>query len=557
MSDIGTLALFNWAFHGLFLVALAGFFHFRGRALLLYFQQEEYDAGRFLRWFATNKAFDRWASLLVLAAYWASVLLPSSSPFADWRSLLLLSSAGLVLGFLKSRAILSQAKKPLVMTSRAKSIHLVTMVLVIGIFALVWRHIPPSTDLAFLIFLIWLQMPPLLMVIANLLLQPYEKKVREKYLAEAKIKLDNLSPTIIGITGSYGKTSTKHILAHILSANAPTLATPGSVNTEMGITRIIREQLEASHKYFVVEMGAYGRGSIARLCKLAPPSMGIITAIGKAHFERFGSLQEVVAAKFELAEYVATRGGLTFLNADQMPVSELIEHTNRLQSCLVFCGKAEGEYQTSVVLESAHQDENGLHLEIRFGAKDAKKPEKFDVPIFGLQQTGNILLAIGVAVELGVSIEIVRASIKSLDQTSHRLEVSKSRNGPTIIDDAYNSNPEGFEKALETLDMLATSSGRRILLTPGMVELGSEHEAEHARLGQIAAHFADIVLVVTPSRIPSFTDAFSKAKTDEQIMLEFDKQADAEAWLKANILPEDVVLFENNLPDLFEAPPRF
>src|SRR5206468_12245453 len=132
----------------------------------------------------------------------------------------------------------------------------------------------------------------------------------------AHSKLQRLNPVVIGVTGSYGKTSVKHILGHVLETAGPTLITPGSVNTAMGIARVIRERLQPHHRYLVVEMGAYGIGSIRRLCALTPPRLGIISAIGKAHYERFKSLDAVAQAKFELAEAAAGNGGSVVAAAD-------------------------------------------------------------------------------------------------------------------------------------------------------------------------------------------------------------------------------------------------
>src|SRR5206468_4274303 len=134
----------------------------------------------------------------------------------------------------------------------------------------------------------------------------------------AHSKLQRLNPVVIGVTGSYGKTSVKHILGHVLETAGPTLITPGSVNTAMGIARVIRERLAPHHRYFVVEMGAYGIGSISRLCALTPPKIGIISAIGKAHYERFRSLEAVARAKFELAEAVRDNAGTIIIAADTM-----------------------------------------------------------------------------------------------------------------------------------------------------------------------------------------------------------------------------------------------
>src|SRR5436190_23873194 len=183
------------------------------------------------------------------------------------------------------------------MTARAKRLYAIALAvtLVFGA-AAIWL-----TDLA-IVWVVAVQLVPLALVAGNLALAPFEARVQRRYRGEALAVLQRIDPVVIAITGSYGKTSVKHILGHVLETAAPTLITPGSVNTEMGIARVIRERLGPHHRYLVVEMGAYGIGSIARLCALTPPKLGIITAIGKAHYARLKTLDAVARAKVELAD---------------------------------------------------------------------------------------------------------------------------------------------------------------------------------------------------------------------------------------------------------------
>src|SRR5207302_1990155 len=205
------------------------------------------------------------------------------------------------------------AKKPLAMTARAKRIYAVSLVLLLA----VGLAVGFATDIT-LVWLVPVQLVPVALVAGTLLLMPSETRVQRRYWHEAHDTLMRLDPIVVAVTGSYGKTSVKHILGHVLETAAPTLITPGSVNTAMGIARVIRERLAAHHRYLVVEMGAYGVGSIARLCALTPPRIGIISAIGKAHYERFKSLDAVARAKFELAEVVRDNGGTAIVAGDTL-----------------------------------------------------------------------------------------------------------------------------------------------------------------------------------------------------------------------------------------------
>lgn len=529
----------------------------RGRFYLRFFQQEEYDGPRFLAWMGTNRAFDITASLGLIAAF-ALIAVGDASglPWLETLGAIFLPIGGLT-GILRTRAY-RNAKKPLIMTQRARRILnvytvLADLLLLAGTAVVIYAYgrtpVFSGAAWAALLAVVWVQLLPLLLVLANALLSPAEKRVKAGFRAEAVEKLSRLNPTVIGITGSFGKTSTKHILGHILSAYAPTLMTPGSVNTEMGITRIIREKLTPDIRYFIVEMGAYGPGSIARLCRLAPPDTAIITAVGDAHYERFKSLAAVAQTKFELAEATFEKGGTVTVNRDGVPADLLAEQTGRRQGHYQFVGQAPAP-ENDITLKDIALTADGLCLHLMDGDEDIT----LDVPIYGRPQAGNIAAAAATARRLGMPWAAIKAALKTMPQVKHRLDVTKTPDGIAIIDDAYNSNPIGFAAGLECLDALRKEGGRRILITPGMVELGERHDSEHERLGHLAAKHCDIIAVVTPERIPSFVDALADAGNSGAITVKsFTEQADAENWVRSTWGEGDAVLFENNLPDLYET----
>jgi len=458
------------------------------------------------------------------------------------------------------------AKKPLAMTARAKRIYVIALALaaIVGIAAAL------TTDWA-AIWLVPVQLVPVALVVANLALAPFESRVQRRYWDEARAILQRHDPIVIGITGSYGKTSVKHILGHVLETAAPTLITPGSVNTAMGIARIIRERLGAHHRYLVVEMGAYGIGSIRRLCELTPPKLGIITAIGKAHYERFKSLDAVAKAKFELAEAARDNGGSAIVAADTLEFAWPREFVARHRDRVVTVG---AEATADLVIDSLRQEADGIVAEVQWrGARYAINSLRQEAggivarvtwrgadyelraPLFGLHQGRNVALAFAAACGLGLAPEDVVASLRSTPQIAHRLEVKRQGDGAILIDDAYNSNPVGFASALDLLDVLRQPEGRRILVTPGMVELGSEHEAEHARIGRLAAEHVDVLLAVAPHRVEPLAAAFAAAAPEREIV-PCSTFAEARHWLDRNLGRRDVVLIENDLPDLYERPLR-
>jgi UDP-N-acetylmuramoyl-tripeptide--D-alanyl-D-alanine ligase len=518
-------------------VALA-FAYFAARRLLTYlhiFQQEEYDGGRFVRWLAATGSVDKKLSLALLAV--GGALLAIGGPAFLAAAL----SAGLFIAVAARESDpRRQAKKPLVLTARAKRIFAVALAIAILSGAAIAAL---GNNPALLILPV--QLLPIDLVVANLLLVPLETGIQQTFWREAHDKLTALSPVVIAITGSYGKTSVKHILGHILEAASSALITPGSVNTPMGIARIVREQLQSRHRYFVVEMGAYGPGSIARLCRLAPPSLGVITAIGKAHFERFKSLETVARTKFELADAVASREGTLITCEGVLGFAAAKAFAQVHADKMLICGERAG---LPLELVSIRQDRDGLAVALVWhGAR-------YDLvaPLFGSHQGWNVALAFAAACTLGIDPETVRLALRSTPQIAHRLEVRRLPDGPILIDDAYNANPVGFAAALDLVAALKEPPGRAILITPGMVELGSAHDEEHARIGHKAAGIVDVLLPVAPHRIAAFTEAFRQSAGPSARVVPCTNFAAAKSWLAANQQAGDVVLIENDLPDLYE-----
>ncbi len=540
---------------GLLIVAFAGL---RLAALLLFFQQEEYDGRRFLHWVRRAGARDRWTSLAAAVG-----LVLGFSP-QEWLQEIGLGVVvlGLAEGLRRSFFVLRRAKKPLKLTARARRILGVAVLFAVaeigglGLAMFFFSPQPPVLAvMAGVMTVILAQTAPWLLVAANALLMPLERRIQRRYRAEAVAKLAVVDPVIVGITGSFGKTSTKHILGHLLEGLGPTLITPGSVNTEMGIVRIIRERLEPRHRFFIVEMGAYGEGSIANLCRLTPPRLGILTAVGEAHYERFRNLKTVARAKMELAQAVWTAGGALVAIVDGIADRGLRQDllARRCGGRVVRVGSdADSDWR---LLEWG-EDEDGLVVDLRTPAGEQMR---WRLPLHGRHQAWNLLAAAAAAHELGMPPAAIAGALASLRPVAHRLAVTRSAAGVTVIDDAYNSNPEGFRSALELLDRLGrTQKGRRILLTPGMVELGDRHDEAHRALGRYAAGRVDVALLVRPERFPSFEEGLRAAAGERGPQIHhFVRQAAAESWLKTHARAGDVVLIENNLPDLHESPPRF
>ncbi|MBL6785727.1 MAG: UDP-N-acetylmuramoyl-tripeptide--D-alanyl-D-alanine ligase [Rickettsiales bacterium] len=511
------------------------------RTLVLshFFQQEEYDNTRFLKLiFHKLRYIDRKFTLVTILVFASTIWFKQDLIFAIIYLCFILYIA------FNQFNPLRNGKKPLVITKRLRLIMIVCLVInIVAGLALISQF---QLNLHYLFYILLIQALPICLVIANFILTPVEKLVQKQFYNEAKSILSKFNPKVIAITGSYGKTSTKYILNHILASNVKTLATPGSVNTVMGIVRIIREQLKPEHKYFIVEMGAYGIGSIDRLCRLVSPLHGIITAIGVAHLERYKKTENVAKAKFELSNYVANSNGFLVLNNDQIKAS-YIEQYNQVDTANSACVSKEEGLNYQIV--NAINTVDGVKFELKYN----NSLYKVFAPIYGLIQIENIALAFVMALKIGLKSDAIIASLSKLPQIKHRLEVKKQANH-IIIDDAYNSNPDGFKAALDVVDMFgaANKDARKIIVTPGMVEMGDDHYIEHKNLGKMIAEKCDILVVILPERIQSLIENF-KINSKGKILMQFDDFKSAKAWLDQNSQSNDIILFENDLPDIYES----
>ncbi len=542
-------------YFGTALLVTLGIFAVRRLSTYMRFlQQEEYDSRRFLAWLITHRAFDKRFTAIGFVAATGLMVVP-----ADLMPRSVVLAAVLNLAFLgiawREPNPTKHGKKKLALTARAKRILWLALVIAAMITAVTVNlsHIARSGSAGALwaitlAMVVPVQLLPLTLIAAVKLLGPQEARVQRRFWHEAHDKLKSLSPTVIAVTGSYGKTSTKHVLAHILSTVAPTLATPGSVNTPMGIARIVREQLTQEHRFFVVEMGAYGRGSIKRLCDLSPPDQGIITAVGLAHYERFATLEAVFETKFELQDAVQAKGGTTVVAAEAVPKEPLAERAAQDSGIWTF-GAGPGPGTRHFTVTESRQTEDGIELTIA----DGDHAYALTAPVYGAHMADNIAASFALAVALGIAPNRIAAALKTMPQVRHRLEVQRQAGGVTVIDDAYNANPVGFASGLELLDLLAGDQGRRILVTPGMVELGAAHDEEHRRLGELAGRYADLALVILPDRIPTFLEGFQATAPEEAQLVVFSGFDTARAWLEERLTAGDVVLLENDLPDLYEA----
>lgn len=382
-----------------------------------------------------------------------------------------------------------------------------------------------------------------LMILAAFILQPVEWAISKWYYNSARKELrrhDDLK--IIGITGSFGKTSTKHFLHRILSEQYNVLMTPGNFNTTLGVVRTIREQLQPHHQIFIVEMGAKQPGDIMAICDLVHPSMGIVTAIGDMHLETFGSRENIQKTKFELIEALPA-DGLGIINVESPGVVSYgaVPQHCRVEAYGIDAHRADWRAANIVYAPAGTEfDLIGRDFSGHFSTR--------------LLGEGNILDLCGAiiaAVNVGMDEHKIKLAVSRIQPVEHRLSTIR-RGGLTILDDAYNSNPEGARMALDVMSrMQLPEGGRKIVVTPGFVELGAKQADECHLLGERAARAADILIIVNRYNREAIFEGARKSMPEESIIL-CDNLAEAAAKIQAVARPGDAVLYENDLPDTFK-----
>ena len=323
----------------------------------------------------------------------------------------------------------------------------------------------------------------------------------------------------------------------LLSEKFDVLMTPASYNTPMGVVKTIRESLRATHEIFVSEMGAKYVGDIDELCGIVDPDIGIITSVGAQHLETFGSLDAIVKTKFELADYLSKKGCKTVVGYGNENIRNEID--NRSVSDFIRCGDDGADHKISDV----SADERGTSFTLTF--KDGKSV-RLTVALLGAHNVSNVACAAAVAYELGMTPDEIRLAAKRIEAAPHRLELRR-RGRDLLIDDAYNANPAGTRAALDALSLI---EGTRIIVTPGMIELGDESEKFNCRLGSDAAQVCDYVILVGERQTAPIARGAREAGIDENRLRVFERVQDAIDF--AFTVPTDdrrVVLIENDLPD--------
>lgn len=445
----------------------------------------------------------------------------------------------------------TEEKKPLVMTGRAwRMLVTATMLSVVAVLipsglAHVWWDGFPYDISTWAVMTVLLTFgAPLVLVAADVVMSPVQASINARFKNRAARKLSSIAPTVIGVTGSFGKTSTKFAIASLLGDQSEVLATPGSFNTPLGLTRTINEHLTEHHRFLVAEMGAYKEGEIAELCDLVHPTIGVLTAIGPAHLDRFGSMDAIRRAKYEIVTSLPPEG-TAIMNVDDPEVRALADHTENVRVVRYGIDPAGNPGLTATEIEVGNSGTS-------FRVTDARTGESVAVStrLLGRHSIGHVLAGVATALVTGRRLSEMVAPVAALEPVEHRLQLIEGTGGITVIDDAFNSNPEGAAAALAVLESMPAR--RKIVVTPGIIELGPLQAQENERFGERAAVVADVVIVVAKVNRAAILAGAGRVANGAEVYA-VDTLTEATAKFPELVGPGDVVLFENDLPDQYEG----
>ncbi len=343
----------------------------------------------------------------------------------------------------------------------------------------------------------------------------------------------------IGITGSFGKTSTKNIVNDIISNSFYTLITPSSFNTPMGITRTIREQLKPIHEVFVCEMGADKVGDISYLMDFVKPKYGIVTSIGEQHLATFKSIENIINEKMQEIEMLP-EDGIGFINLDNSYI-ENYKINNKCKIVSVGVDNTNADYVASKIKYTSE----GTSFTVNINGKNYK----FKTVLLGKHNVTNILIGIALAIELGIDIKQIVSSVEGISRIPHRLEVKKFYD-MTLIDDAFNANPVGSKRAIDVLTLM---SGKHIVCTPGMIDLGPKQDEYNYEFGKYMADKIDFALLVGEKQTKSIVQGLKDAGFDSDNIIVFKDVRDALNYAHTAFTSSDTILIEKDLPDAFNV----
>ncbi len=513
-----------------------------GKILLHYFQLESYQFPGYFRTIRRNMLKSVLPGILMtalLSIICISLNLMTGEIGPHNRLLYFFCLPILVLGGYGIGTVFCEkkAKKAFVVTSRVKRLYLVSIIVLTVILVLIRQILMSTNPLLRTVFCLFPLFLPLWISLCGLLAWPFEKLISELYFRDAqRILRDRKDLIRIGITGSWGKTSVKFILGTILEEKYHTLVTPASFNTPMGVTKIIRTRLEPGHRIFVAEMGARHVGDIKEMCRLVHPQIGIITSVGPQHLDTFKTQARITKTKYELIQSLP-ENGQAFFSDDEGICRDLYQKTTIAKhiSGLDF-------EKDEVTAENIRYSPEGSVFSLCYGDKKIN----CETQLLGELNIRNILLCACVALNLGMTLDQVARGIQKIRPVEHRLQLIRHPGGVSIIDDAFNSNIRGAKQAFQVLKQFPH---KRIVVTPGMVELGECEYDMNRDFGSAMADCCDMAVLIGKKRSEAIAAGLKDRGFPESSIIIASSLEEATELLSKIASSGDTILFENDLPD--------
>ena len=517
---------------------------FKSKRHIHMLQQNLYNENnRYIKWLIKNSKSFFSIDIFAIGIILVGLFVVYDLHFVSTMCLILVILLLIIIGFGWQKLINNdQNKKRLVVTARVKRL-IITMLIIylIPVFLLYKGNFLQYNWVLLLVEVILLYLNGFIVFVAMIINTPIERLVYLYYKSKAMNKINNMpNLKIIGITGSYGKTSCKRILGTILNYKYNALPTPKNLNTFNGIIMTINNYMDKFCEIFIAEMGAYVKGEIKRLCKLVRPKYGIITTIGTAHLESFGSQENIQEGKFELIESLPS-DGFGILNGDD-PLQVSYKIKNKVRIIWIGIDNKDADVRALNIECSG----NGTSFDVVLKGDDKKY--HFETKLLGRHNVYNILSAIACGLEFGLDMDELVNAVKIVKPVEHRLEIKRLGNFYQI-DDAYNSNPIGAKNACNILGMMP---GYKIVVTPGMIELGEKEDELNKILGEQIAEVADLVILIGEKKTLPIREGLLTKKFDKEKIIVFNDVRDAFPYIGKIANEKEVyALFENDLPDTF------
>ena len=520
---------------------------YKSKRTLHMLQQNLYNENnRYIKWVLKNRRQFISLDLLLVGISLIGIYVIFDLSFISNLCLILVILLLILIGYGWKRQIENdQNKKKLVITARIKRLIFTMSLLYLIPVVFAIKDVYNVRLIWIVVFIesLMIYLNVFVAFIALIINTPVEKCVYLYYKKIAQNKLKSMpNLKIIGITGSYGKTSSKNILSDILNIKYNALPTPRNLNTYNGLIMTVNNYMDKFTDIFIAEMGAYVKGEIAGLCKLVKPKYGIITRIGTAHLETFGSEDNIVQGKFELVESLPSDGFAILNGDDPKQVNYKIKNKVRI----IWIG-IENE-NVDVRATNIKCSNKGTSFDVLF--KGDEKKYHFETKLLGDHNVYNILAALACGREFDIDIPDLITAVRNVRPVEHRLELKRLGNFYQI-DDAYNSNPIGAENACKILGMMP---GYKVVVTPGMVELGTKEDKYNKKFGEQIAKVADIVILIGKKKTQPIKEGLLTSGFNKEQIIVFNDVRDAYPYINnlAISVKQDVyALFENDLPDTY------